>query len=380
MFNLRNVKGLVFLALALLVATPAMAQQATQAPTPAPTAAATQPAPVVPDAVNISVGSTKEFSKYLVGKDGLTLYMYPLDGVNQSTCYDQCATAWPPLLVKSTDGIKVADGIPGKIDTAARKDGTLQVTYNGQPLYYWFKDKKSGDTTGNRVGRVWWVVSPATVSIAYDQKLGQMLIGPNGMTLYQFTKDTPGASTCTDKCATSWPPLTVKSAADIVPGVNLPGKFDVLTRADGTLQVTYNGVALYYWNKDQKIGDTTGDAVGKVWYIVAPETVVAANTTALGTFLTTADGMTLYTFANDTANTSTCTGDCLKAWPAFTTNGLDRLTIGKGLTGKLDTIKRDDGKLQLTYNGLPLYLYKSDKVPGDTTGQGVGNVWTVAKG
>ncbi len=377
MFKVRNVKGLALLALTMLLATPALAQQAT----PAPTAAATQaPAPVVPDTVSIGLGTTKVFAKFMVGTDGMTLYNFTKDTLNQSVCYDQCAIAWPPLLVKSAAGITVAAGIPGKFDTTARKDGTLQVTYNGQPLYYWFHDKIAGDTTGNRVGRVWWVMPPATVYSSYDPKLGSILVGPTGMTVYMFAKDTPGVSACTDQCATAWPPLTVKAATDIVPGVNLPGKFDVLTRADGTLQVTYNGAPLYYFNKDKALGDTNGEAVGKSWFTIVPETVSASKTDALGTFLISYDGMTLYTFANDTANTSACTGDCAKTWPPFTVGSVDRMAVGTGLSGKLATIKRDDGSLQVTYNGLPLYLYKTDKTPGDTTGQGVGNVWSVAKG
>jgi predicted lipoprotein with Yx(FWY)xxD motif len=57
----------------------------------------------------------------------------------------------------------------------------------------------------------------------------------------------------------------------------------------------------------------------------------------------------------------------------------DRLVAGAGVTGKLGTITRDDKSLQVTYNGLPLYYFKNDKAPGDTTGQGVGNAWSVVK-
>jgi predicted lipoprotein with Yx(FWY)xxD motif len=200
------------------------------------------------------------------------------------------------------------------------------------------------------------------------------------MTLYMFTKDTADTSTCYDKCATNWPPLTVDSADAVVPGVNLQGKFGTTTRTDGTIQVTYNGMPLYYWKDDKAIGDATGEGVGDVWYTVAPETVAVSKTDALGEFLVSNDGGTLYTFKNDTAGVTNCTGDCAKNWPAYTVGAEDKLVAGAGLTGKLGTIKLESGKLQVTYNDMPLYYFKDDHVPGDTAGEGAGGVWNVAKG
>jgi predicted lipoprotein with Yx(FWY)xxD motif len=329
------------------------------------------------DAPLVNVSPSKEYGKILTGKDGLTLYIFTPDPLNDSVCVDKCATAWPPLTVASADKLTVADGIPGKFSTFARKDGTLQVAYNGQALYYWVKDTKAGDTTGHRVGRVWWVATAATVYAQPLPKLGHALVGPTGMTLYLFTKDTPNTSTCYDQCATAWPPLTVKSADELVPGINLVGKWGTAARKDGALQVTYNGWPLYYYNKDKAIGDATGENVGKVWFTVAPEIVGTANTKELGDFLTTPDGMTLYMFTKDAADTSNCSGDCAKAWPPYTVDEGERIA-GGALKGKLGTIKRaDTGKLQVTYNGMPLYLYATDKVPGDVTGQNVGKVWLV---
>jgi predicted lipoprotein with Yx(FWY)xxD motif len=327
----------------------------------------------------ISLGESKELGKFLVGKDGMTLYSYPLDNINESVCYDQCAKAWPPLMVDSADQITAAEGIPGKLGTTTRKDGKLQVTYNGMPLYYWFKDTKAGDTTGHRVGRIWWVVPPATVAAEKLPKVGTVLVGPTGMTLYLWKKDTADTSNCYDQCATNWPPLTVKSADEIVPGVNLLGKFGTLTRKDNTLQVTYNGMPLYYYAKDKAIGDASGEGVSDSWYTIVPETVGVSKNKDLGDILISYDGMTLYTYAKDSAGTSTCTGDCAKAWPPFTVLPEERLAASADVKGKLDTIKREDGGLQVTYNGMPLYVYAKDKVPGDATGQNVGNVWAVVK-
>lgn len=327
----------------------------------------------------VALSSSKELGQFLVGKDGMTLYSYTPDPINETVCYDKCATNWPPLIVESADQLTAAEGIPGTFSTIKRKDGTLQGAYNGIALYYWVKDTKAGETTGQRVGRVWWIVPPATVYVQRLAKVGNVLVGPKGMTLYAFTKDTADTSTCYDKCAEAWPPLTVKAAIDIVPGLNMPGKIGTAARKDGALQVTYNGVPLYYWKDDKALGDTLGDAVGKVWYVVSQETLAIASNKDLGDLLTTPDGMTLYNFSKDTAGVSTCTGDCAKTWVPYTVREGDRLALPTAAKGKIETVKREDNSLQVAYNGLPLYFFKDDKLPGDAKGQNVANVWAVVK-
>jgi predicted lipoprotein with Yx(FWY)xxD motif len=99
-------------------------------------------------------------------------------------------------------------------------------------------------------------------------------------------------------------------------------------------------------------------------------TVGSANT-SLGTFLTGPNGKTLYTHAGDSMNTSTCTGQCLTAWPALTVAAGHQPTAGSGVTGQLATFSRSDGSQQVTYNGLPLYYWQGDTKAGDTTGQGI---------
>ena len=364
MFKLRN---LVLVVLVIGMATPVLAQ--------------TLPATMSAETYTVSLGKTKDFGQVLVGKDGLTLYIFTVDPLNDSKCTDKCATAWPPLTVASADKLTADEDIPGKLGTFKRADGTLQVTYNGMALYYWFKDKAAGDTTGNRVTRNWWVVPAATAYAQELPKVGNVLVGANGMTLYTFSKDTAAdTSTCADQCAQNWPPLTVKSADEFVPGINLPGKFNTFKRADGTLQVSYNGKPLYYFKNDKAIGDAAGEGVGGVWSTVVPETVAVSANKDLGNILVTADGMTLYTYAKDSANTSTCTDQqCSKNWPPFWVYTNDRLAVGAGISGKLGTIKLNDTENQVTYNGMPLYVYAKDSAPGDATGQNVGNVWAVVK-
>ena len=90
-----------------------------------------------------------------------------------------------------------------------------------------------------------------------------MLVGDKGMTVYTFDKDTAGKSVCNGSCATNWPPVMVDGAA-------MSGDYSSVTRDDGKAQVAYKGKPLYYWVKDAKAGDVTGDNVNGVWHIVKP--------------------------------------------------------------------------------------------------------------
>lgn len=92
---------------------------------------------------------------------------------------------------------------------------------------------------------------------------GAKLVGPNGMTLYTFDKDPEGGgkSVCNGPCATNWPPLAASA------GDKGSGDYSVISRDDGAKQWAYKGRPLYYWSKDQKPGDTTGDGFNKVWQL-----------------------------------------------------------------------------------------------------------------
>jgi predicted lipoprotein with Yx(FWY)xxD motif len=94
------------------------------------------------------------------------------------------------------------------------------------------------------------------------------------------------------------------------------------------------------------------------------------------TVLTTASGMVLYWFANDTSSTSNCTGTCATYWPPLI--GTPSAASGVSLSGALGTIKRSNGQLQATYMGHPLYTYASDTSAGQMTGNDVnlsGGYW-----
>lgn len=87
----------------------------------------------------------------LTGANGLTLYTHTGDSATVSTCTGGCATAWPPLTAAIGGHPTAASGVTGTLGTLARPDGSIQVTYNGKPLYFWMNDAKPGDVTGDGV-------------------------------------------------------------------------------------------------------------------------------------------------------------------------------------------------------------------------------------
>jgi predicted lipoprotein with Yx(FWY)xxD motif len=230
--------------------------------------------PIKPATVDLT--PTDKLGNILVDGSGMSLYLFTVDKPDVSNCYGKCEVAWPPLLTigQPTLGDNVS---AGAISTTVRKDGSMQVTYNGWPLYYFFKDKAPGDVQGQGVTNNWWVVSgegnpikPASLAITTTDKLGKILVDGNDRTVYAFTKDTKDTTTCYDKCEVAWPPLLETDTPKVGDGVDA-SLLGTTTRKDGTVQVTYNGMPLYYYFKDQASGDTTGQGVGNVWYVVTPD-------------------------------------------------------------------------------------------------------------
>ena len=114
-------------------------------------------------------------------------------------------------------------------------------------------------------------VTGATVNVS-ESTSGSILVDGQGRSLYLFTNDTQnsGASTCTGDCLTNWPPLLSTEAPTAGDGVDA-AKLGTITRDDGTTQVTYNGWPLYLYSGDTAPGDVTGQGVGGVWFLVAPD-------------------------------------------------------------------------------------------------------------
>ena len=132
--------------------------QTASTPPPTPT-----PQPVLKTAMATVDGKSQTI---LVGENGMTLYYYTPDkGAGKVTCTGQCLTAWPPLLLPSgVDKPTGESGVTGTLTTLPSPNGGMQVVYNGWPMYYWQKDTKPGDTTGQNVGGKWFVVPPDVAS------------------------------------------------------------------------------------------------------------------------------------------------------------------------------------------------------------------------
>jgi predicted lipoprotein with Yx(FWY)xxD motif len=114
----------------------------------------------------VKTGTVPGLGTVLVAGNGFTLYMFVPDkksGV--STCYNACANAWPPLLLEDTDAPVYGKGVnPNLLGTTTRTDGTVQVTYNGWPLYLWVSDSVPGQATGQGIdnnGGLWYVMNTA---------------------------------------------------------------------------------------------------------------------------------------------------------------------------------------------------------------------------
>ncbi len=240
-----------------------------------------------------------------------------------------------------------------------------------------------------------------TVTVAQSTSLGSILVGPNGMTLYYFKKDTANVSNCSGGCTSIWPPLTVSKGTTPWGGAGVTGTFGTITRSNGSTQVTYNGWPLYYYAADTKAGDTNGQGILNLWYAATPTlaqapaatasssatsapssttstssaTLSVIQNSALGPILVGPGGMTVYHFLKDTKNVDNCSGVCATIWPAVTVTGTP--TVGAGVTGTVGTITLANGSKQLTYNGWPLYRYSGDSKAGDTNGQGFKSLWYV---
>lgn len=124
----------------------------------------------------------------------------------------------------------------------------------------------------------------ATVGVYNHEDFGQILVGPDGMTLYLFEQDSKGGgqSACTGGCADAWPPLTVDGSPSA--GSDVTAELSTFERGDGSLQVAANGWPLYYFQSDEAVGDATGQGVNDVWWVLGPDGSPAkASNTATGT-------------------------------------------------------------------------------------------------
>ena len=146
------------LGILLTVAACSSSTGATTAPSTS-TSAAASAAGSAAETYEVKVASGS-MGSFLTGEDGRTLYTFAVDKPNTSNCADTCAQNWPPFTIATGDSLKAGDGVTGTLTTFARADGTMQVAYDGAPLYYFKNDTKAGDTNGQGVSGKWFVASP----------------------------------------------------------------------------------------------------------------------------------------------------------------------------------------------------------------------------
>ena len=108
----------------------------------------------------VMAGGNEELGAFVTDGNGMALYMFDKDEPPISNCYDDCAVKWPPLLVAEGEQPTAGEGVTGTLGVTERTDGTFQVTLNDWPLYYWWEDLQPGDSLGQAVGDVWWVMAP----------------------------------------------------------------------------------------------------------------------------------------------------------------------------------------------------------------------------
>ncbi|MHB9098285.1 MAG: COG4315 family predicted lipoprotein [Syntrophales bacterium] len=107
------------------------------------------------------------------------------------------------------------------------------------------------------------------IKIQQKSGIGKYLTDTEGKTLYWFKNDSPGKSTCSGPCLEKWPIYYRETVA--VPAGMKAGEFATITRADGKKQTAFRGMPLYYWVDDKVAGQTGGQGVNKLWYVINPD-------------------------------------------------------------------------------------------------------------
>lgn len=112
----------------------------------------------------IGTASIDGLGTVLVDSEGMTVYEYTPDSGSTSNCYGSCAAEWPPVIAegKPTAG---EGAMASDLGTTKRKDGTMQVTYKGHPLYTFVEDSAPGEVTGNELEGTWFVLNASGAAV-----------------------------------------------------------------------------------------------------------------------------------------------------------------------------------------------------------------------
>lgn len=344
-------------------------------------------------------------TSYFTDSYGNTIYSFTKDyyNTNNFTASDFSNNGvWPifyddaaavPSIVNSNDF--------GSIDVHGQK----QLTYKGNPLYYYGDDMNRGDNKGISFPApgVWPIVytsteeapeapDPVTIKLTENTQHGSILTDGEGRSLYFFTRDVNGTNHCEGGCTSIWPVFYTEQVI-LEDGSKLSSEdFGEITLNDGTTkQTTYKGWPLYYYSTTgdgniETAGEVGGDGVNTVWY-VAKESydLMIADYQLVGhdgknytsdymegdgitKYFTDIEGRTIYTFTKDSANINNFTASDFSndnVWPIFYTE-IDDLPsyMNKSDFGEISVYDR----MQLTYKGWPLYYFGQDMERGDNKG------------
>jgi predicted lipoprotein with Yx(FWY)xxD motif len=134
-------------------------------PSAAPPASAGASGSASGGAYTVEVHQDPSMGAFIAGEDGKTLYLLTKDAMNKSNCSGSCAASWPPFVLEDGETVAAGAGVTGTLGTFKRDDGSEQVAINGVPLYYFAGDHGPGQTNGQGVNGVWFLVSPSGAAL-----------------------------------------------------------------------------------------------------------------------------------------------------------------------------------------------------------------------
>jgi predicted lipoprotein with Yx(FWY)xxD motif len=273
--------------------------------------------------VELDAGSAGQLNPVVLNGKGFLLYRFDKDTPDPSTsnCNGDCAKTWPPVTIKPGGKVFLNGVDQADVGVLKRQDGSLQLTVHGWALYRYSGDAQPGQTNGQGIGGTWFGVTPeggkaqpgqnttdpsgvqfqtgTAKQNNADPNAGDFYKGPRtddaamkwvqltrgsagglnpivhdaaGRTLYRFDNDTaqPSKSNCNGDCAKKWPPVLVKPGSRIFVNGVPASKIGVITRADGTRQVTIGNWPVYTFSGDTGPGQINGEGVGGTWFAVSP--------------------------------------------------------------------------------------------------------------
>jgi len=203
------------------------------------------------------------------------------------------------------------------------------------------------------------VVSDARVDVAMSSSLGSYLADGEGMTLYYFTKDAADINSCTGNCLVNWP-IFYSENLQIGEGLN-EADFGQFVRADGSKQLTYKSWPLYYYVKDLKAGDTLGENVGTVWFVIDPAD--DNGTTSLAATKTYQIEMKNYAFSSPTLT--------IEVGSSVTFTNMDTAAHNAvAVDGSFETVLLNNGEsATVTFDKVGVYDYYCEPHKSHMTAQ-----------